>query len=175
MDILHSIREGTAADAGPLSSLIRDSFRDVAERFAITPENCPKHPSNCTREWIVADQDRGVRFFILSQGDEPVGCVGVESVGGGVGYLERLAVTPKRRRNGFGRELVLHAMEYASTIGVLRMSIGIIADQYELKHWYQRMGFVEVGIRRFDHLPFKVCLMEKDIPPFQRVEKHILS
>ena len=40
------IRKAHSHDVSVLSGLIRDSFCDVAERFGITPENCPKHPSN---------------------------------------------------------------------------------------------------------------------------------
>lgn len=45
------IREANSQDS-ILSGLIRDAFRGVAETFGLTRENCPKHPSNCTDEWI---------------------------------------------------------------------------------------------------------------------------
>lgn len=45
------IREANSRDS-ILSGLIRDAFRGVAETFGLTRENCPKHPSNCTDEWI---------------------------------------------------------------------------------------------------------------------------
>jgi len=54
------IRKANPFDVSLLSGLIRDSFYDVAERFGITPENCPKHPSNCTDKWIERDFRRGV-------------------------------------------------------------------------------------------------------------------
>jgi hypothetical protein len=54
------IREANSADVSLLCGLIRASFRDVAERFNLTPENCPKPPSNCTEEWLENDFVRGV-------------------------------------------------------------------------------------------------------------------
>ena len=36
------IRDATQADKEVIVALIRDSFRDVAEKFALTVENCPK-------------------------------------------------------------------------------------------------------------------------------------
>lgn len=41
------IREADIADITLLSSIIRNSYQTVAVRFGLTPENCPKHPSNC--------------------------------------------------------------------------------------------------------------------------------
>jgi hypothetical protein len=32
-----------------------------------------------------------------------------------------------------------------------------------LKQWYQRQGFIVTEIKRFPHLPFTVCLMEKTL------------
>ena len=45
-----NIRKASSGDSSMLSGIIRESFCDVAERFGLTSENCPKHPSNCTQE-----------------------------------------------------------------------------------------------------------------------------
>jgi hypothetical protein len=50
MEKTFRIREADPDDKVLLTRLIRDSYRDVAERFNLTPENCPKHPSNCNDE-----------------------------------------------------------------------------------------------------------------------------
>jgi hypothetical protein len=72
-----AIREATIADIEVLSNIISKSFRDVAERFSLTPDNGPKHLSNCTTSWIESDVARGVRYFMSSDG-KSCGCVGVE-------------------------------------------------------------------------------------------------
>jgi len=43
------------------------------------------------------------------------------------------------------------------------ISIGIINENSVLKNWYIKYGFIEKGLKRFDHLPFEVCFMEKEI------------
>ena len=73
-----SIVQAAEKDIDLLSRLIRDSFTDVANRFGLTPQNCPKHPSNYTRDWVETDMERGVRYFILISDGAAVGCVGVE-------------------------------------------------------------------------------------------------
>lgn len=158
-----SIYDATPEDADMLAHVIRESFRDVAKRFLLTPQNCPKHPSNCTSEWIQSDQARGIRYFVLSQEGELIGCVGLEASKNALFYLERLAVLPEWRRKGFGRALVGHALSVAKASGARRIGIGIIADHVELKQWYAKFGFVEVEKKSFPHLPFKVCFMELNI------------
>jgi N-acetylglutamate synthase-like GNAT family acetyltransferase len=157
------IRRATIEDLEVLASIIRGSFRDVAERFSLTQDNCPKHPSNCTTSWVESDMARGVQYFILSQNENPIGCVGLERPSIDVFYLERLCVLPEMRGKNFGGSLVRHALSYATSKGARKVSIGIIAEQTELKEWYKTFGFVEMEIKRFAHLPFQVCFMEFDI------------
>jgi ribosomal protein S18 acetylase RimI-like enzyme len=154
------IKIATNADANLLADLIRESFYDVAQRFALTPQNCPRHPSNCISEWIATDQTRGVVDFILSQDDQPIGCVGLEAPSPDLRYMERLSVLPQLRRRGFGRALVAFALLEAKSSGADRVRIGIIADHIELKAWYIKLGFVEQGTKSFPHLPFDVTFME---------------
>lgn len=159
----YSIRRATRDDIAVLAETIRKSFRDVADRFGLTPENAPKHPSNCTVEWIEGDMHRGVDYFILEDGDSVAGCVALERPDSKVCYLERLAVLPYKRRQGFGSALVKHVVAEAADAGVTCVSIGIIAAHTELKEWYQRLGFVEGETREFDHLTFSVMFMSYKI------------
>lgn len=157
------IKEATQDDCDVIVKIIKNSFRDVARRFSLTKDNCPKHPSNCTSSWIEADFSRGVEYFILYSGNKPIGCVGIESPGTDVCYLERLSVLPEMRGRHFGTRLVQHALECAATKKAIKVSVGIIAEQTELKEWYQKLGFVETQTKSFPHLPFKVCLMEYEL------------
>lgn len=153
------IRAGTQKDIAVLAEIIRSSFRDVAERFGLTQENCPKHPSNCTVDWVQQDMDRGVTYFILEDEGLVSGCVALELASLEWCYLERLAVRPPQRQRGFGRALVDYVLAEAKRLGAHRASIGIIAGQTELKNWYQKIGFVETETKEFAHLPFRVTLM----------------
>lgn len=57
-----SIKKAGIADISNLSDIIRHAYKDVAQCFGLTPQNCPKHPSNCTDEWVQSDLDRGVIY-----------------------------------------------------------------------------------------------------------------
>jgi len=153
------IRLGTMEDIGVLAEIISSSFHDVAERFGLTQENCPKHPSQCTVDWVQRDIERGVRYFILEDQGLASGCVALEMTSLELCYLERLAVLPHQRHRGFGRALVDHVLAKAKDSGAHQVSIGIIAEQTELKTWYQKIGFVEIETKKFAHLPFEVTFM----------------
>jgi N-acetylglutamate synthase-like GNAT family acetyltransferase len=159
------IRAGTQKDIAVLTEIIRSSFRDVADRFALTQKNCPTHPSNCTVEWVQKDMDRGVSYFILEEDGLASGCVALEPVGSDLCYLERLAVRPPQRRRGFGRALVEYVLAEAKRSGTRHVSIGIIAEQTELKNWYQKIGFVEAETNEFAHLTFRVTFMSYEANP----------
>ena len=153
------IREANSADISLLSSLVRQSYCDVAERFTLTPANCPKHPSNCTDEWIENDLARGVSYFILEHRNIPAGCAAIEKAEADLCYLERLAVLPHERKRGLGSQLVEHIFRAARERESKKISIGIIAAQTELKQWYRKFGFVEGETKEFNHLPFRVTFM----------------
>nr|MDO8082994.1 GNAT family N-acetyltransferase [Candidatus Freyarchaeota archaeon] len=153
------IREATRDDVSLLTTIIRNSFRDVAERFDLTPENCPTHPSNCTEEWINSALDKGITYYILENDSKPCGCVSLELARPEVCYLERLAVLPECRRKGFGGALVRHILEETLKKKARRVEIGIIAKHTELKEWYEKLGFSVKETVHFNHLPFDVTFM----------------
>ena len=157
------IRDANNADKDILIALIRDSFRDVAEKFGLTDENCPKFPAFNAKERIEGDFEKGLRFYILEEDGRACGCIALEKAGANVCYLGRLAVLPEYRNRGFGKALVNHLFERAEKIGIRRVEIGIISKHRKLKNWYRKFGFVRKGTKKFDHLPFTVAFMYKEL------------
>ena len=157
------IRKANSYDVSTLSGLIRDSFYDVAERFGITPENCPKHPSNCVDEWIEKDFGRRVSYYILEHNGLSQGCVAFEKSSPDLCYLERLAVVPEARGRGCGEKLVRLAFAEAEALGAKEISIAVIAGDEELKDWYKKIGFREEETKKFKHLPFLVTFMRYEL------------
>lgn len=154
------IRLATNSDIQILSELVSNSYQTVADRFCLTIDNCPKHPSNCTEDWILSDFERGVKYFILESDGKIVGCAALEIADSELCYLERLAVLPEKRNHGFGKQLVDSVFQNAKSLGCHRISIGIISKQHELKNWYIKIGFEKGITKSFDHLPFEVMFME---------------
>lgn len=153
------IRNATTDDAPLLAALIAGANQDIARRFGLDAANCPKHPSFCTTEWILADLGRSVTYFIAEDDGAAAGCVAFEDAGGNVAYLNRLAVLPGQRRKGTGGRLVRHVLDHAARLRVRSISIGIIAAHTELREWYGRRGFIEGETKSFPHLPFQVTYL----------------
>lgn len=165
------IRQANKADIDTLVTLLRNSFRDVAERFELTIENCPKNLAFCTKERIKSDLERGLKYYILEKDSQPCGCVAIEKAGSDVCYLERLAVLPQYRRKGYGKALVNHIFDQAGKNGVQKIEIGIIAEDKKLTNWYGKFGFVLKGTKKFDHLPFIVAFISAEIDDTNQTEK----
>ena len=155
----YQIREGTKEDIDVLVEIIQNAFEDVAQRFGLTLQNSPTHPSNCRPEWILREMNRGVTYYILENMGQPAGCVAVERINDEVCYLERLAVLPDERRQGFGEALVKHGLWQARRLKVCRVGIGLIAEHEELRNWYEKLGFEETESKSFPQLIFRVTFM----------------
>lgn len=157
------IRKANDSDIETLADVIRSSYATVAQSYNLTPDNCPKHPSNCTSDWLRKDVERGVIYYLIEKGSSILGCIAMEKANQETCYLERLAVMPEMRNRGLGHLLFGYFLNEAKSLGFNKIGIGIIAKQRELKEWYEKLGFVETGRKTFAHLPFEVAFMELNI------------
>ena len=143
--------------------VIRKSFGTVAEELSLTTEIAPTHPSFITIAQLEELRWKGLVFYGYFLDDKQVGFVTMEKADDSLYYLEKLAVLPEYRHNGYGRKLVRFILDMAAAKGAKKLSIGIIYEQKVLKDWYKDIGFRETGIRKFEHLPFTVGFMEIDL------------
>jgi ribosomal protein S18 acetylase RimI-like enzyme len=141
--------------------VIRDSFITVAKEFNLTKENCPTHPSFVSFNNLGDLVAKGVSLFGLFYDEKQIGFVALEKGDNDVYYLEKLAVLPAFRRQGYGRQLVDFIIGKVIAKRGKKISIGIIDESEKLKAWYQDNGFREIETKTFPHLPFTVCFMER--------------
>jgi ribosomal protein S18 acetylase RimI-like enzyme len=143
--------------------IIRRAFGTVAEEMGITEEVTPFFPAFITIERLEELRKRGAIFFGLFIDGQQAGFVAVEKENDGKFYMKRLGVLPEFRHGGYGRNLVDTVLEYVKNKGSRKLHIAIVNEQTRLKDWYLGMGFKEVSIQKFEHLPFRVCFMELSI------------
>jgi len=153
------------ADLNNSVNVIRDAFKTVALEFNLTCDNCPSSPAFVTFGQLRDLRIKGVKLFGLFQDSVQLGFVAVEQADDTVYYLEKLAVPPQYRRRGYGKKLVEFALEYVRSRKGKKVSLGMIDQSTALKDWYKKLGFCERGTKKFDHLPFIVCFMEKSLLP----------
>lgn len=157
------IRQADNADIVVLVTLLRSSFRNVAERFGITEENNPRFLAFCTNKRIESDFEKDLTYYILEKDGQPCGCVALERAKPGVCYLMRLAVLVEHRGKGYGKMLVHHIFEKARETGARRVEIAMISRDRKLKTWYKKLGFIQKSTKKFDHLPFSVAFMYREL------------
>lgn len=146
------------------TEVIRSSFKTVADEFNLNQSNAPTHTSNLTITSLMDAVGKGIVFYGLHIREKIIGCIGIEkSPEEHKYYIEKLAVIPENRHNGYGKMLMDFACEKIHQNDGKLISIGIINENIVLKKWYKDYGFVQKGLKRFDHLPFEVCFMEIEI------------
>jgi ribosomal protein S18 acetylase RimI-like enzyme len=145
--------------------VIRKAFKTVADEFGLTERTAPTNPAFITFGKLKQSLNQGTHLFGLVKNKQVIGCIAVERSDKDkrIFFIERLAVLPKARHRGQGTELMDFACSYIKSRGGKTVSIGIINENIILKTWYMAYGFKEISTKRFEHLPFTVCFLEKSI------------
>lgn len=141
-------------------NVIKDSFITVAREFNLTEENCPSNPAFINLGNLRMMKNKGIGMFGLFVKTNQIGFVAVEKADD-IFYLERLSVLPEYRHKGYGKLLIDFVFNYAKAQGAKKVSIGIMDENSVLKNWYKLYGFIETELKKYEHLPFTVCFMEK--------------
>lgn len=150
-------------DFAKLSQLLNDAFRPVADEFGLTRENAPTNNAFITVDELKYQLIDKREFFYYLEDDKTVGFIAIERSGRepNTFYIEKVAVHPTYRHKRIGLQLMNFAVDRIIRLGGQKISIGIIDTNIRLKNWYSSQGFIETTTKVFEHLPFRVCYMEK--------------
>ena len=145
--------------------IIRMAFRDAADRFSVTENKYPSHPSFADSAQLRGILENGGVFFGAFRNGAMFGCAGIEPFKheNDIWSLEKLAVLPDNRFSGLGSLLLDHARKAVGKYGGNRITAGIIDADTDLKNWYKRRGFTAAEIREVPGMPLNVRIMEKKI------------
>ena len=140
--------------------IIHRSFKTVAEEFNLTKDNCPNHTAFMPIDKLIRQFESGTDIFLYQHNGEYAGYFSLVNNGGSV-ELNNLSVLPEFRHLGIGKEMVEYAKDYViKNTSAKKINIGIIEDNTILKDWYETLGFIHTGTKKFDSLPFTVGFME---------------
>ncbi len=140
--------------------VIHQSFGTVAEQFGLTKENCPKHTSFIPLSFLEAQRNWGWKMYALYAGKKIIGYMSLSKESNDAFELHNLAVLPEYRHNGFGKLLLDYAKDVVKSSGGYVIKIGIIEESTILKNWYIANGFIHIGTKKYDHLPFTSGYLE---------------
>jgi len=115
--------EGWAAEQGYIQG-DRISLKDLEAELAAKPD---------------------MRLLIWREDGALQGCVSLEPMADGAGYLGSLTVEPSRQDGGAGRRLLAEAERIARQAGAERMQLTVIWVRETLIQWYRRRGYSPTG------------------------------
>lgn len=142
------------------AEVIRQSFATVAKDFGLTKENCPGHTSFVSNERLASKIKDGYFPYGYFVEGKLVGFTSLTEMGNGVYEMNDVSILPEYRHFGYGNELLDFCKAMVRELGGSKITIGIVEENTVLKDWYAANGFVYMGTKKFDHLPFTVGFME---------------
>lgn len=146
--------------------VLKEAYGTVARDFGLTKENCATNAAFLEADWLQKLLDKGLLLHKLYiEDDKQIGFVGIEKSlqNDDVLFIEKLAVLPEYRHQGYGQKLMEFAFEKIKELGGKKISVALIDEHVVLKKWYASLGFHAVRTKVFEHLPFHVCFMEREI------------
>lgn len=143
--------------------VIQNSFITVAEEFNITKENAPSYVVFATSIDKLEKQLSDGRLMYAYFNDNKI--IGYYSLVLNESRCEinNLCVLPEYRHGSIGKSLLEHALEKAKEQGCTKIEISIVEENEKLKMWYEKFGFKQTYIKKYDFFPFTCGYMEKAI------------
>jgi ribosomal protein S18 acetylase RimI-like enzyme len=153
------------ADLEVSTRIIREAFSTVASDFGLSIDNCPTNPAFINTEKLQNLLSESRELYLLYENSEAHGFVAIEKASDepGVYFIEKVAVLPDFRHRGLGKQIMEFAQERILQSGGNIASIAIIDENTRLKNWYRSLNFQETSTKKFDHMPFTVCFMKKQL------------
>lgn len=144
--------------------IIVRSFSTVAQEFGITKKNCPNHTSFITLKKLKKQYTDKRNMFLYVKDNKYIGYFSINKKDNGVYELDNLCVLPEFRHCSAGREMIKYAKKYVKdNLNGNKITIGIIDENAVLKKWYETLGFIYSGNKKFDNMPFTVGFMEMSL------------
>lgn len=152
-------------DLSEIVLVLNVSHATVAIKFGFTKENNPSNNAFIDEPALRSQLNKGIELYALSVNRKIIGCIAIEksSRETGLFYIEKVSVVPEYRNQGYGLHLMNFATAKIKESGGSAVSVALIDPHTKLKKWYAEQGFIETGTRDFEHLPFRVCFMNKQI------------
>ena len=156
------IREMEMEEIPECVNVIRTAFKTVADELGFTRENAPRFTAFATDDTRLQYQflvEHKPMYVYLHEG-KIVGYYSLAMLENGSVELNNLSVLPEFRHLGIGEKLVKDAIEKAKSFDKEKMELGIVEENKKLRMWYESLGFIHTGTKKFDFFPFTCGYME---------------
>ena len=152
-------------DLSEIVQVLNVSHATVAKEFGFTKKNNPSNNAFIDETELRSQLNEGIELFALLANRKIIGCIAIEksSKVTNLFYIEKVSIVPEYRNQGYGVQLMNFAISKIKESGGREVSVALIDSNRKLKKWYTEQGFIETVTRDFEHLPFHVCFMNKQI------------
>jgi ribosomal protein S18 acetylase RimI-like enzyme len=155
------------SDLTAVVQVLNAAHGTVAKQFGFTQETNPTNNAFIDSETLRSQLNSGIRLYGLTVDNILIGCIAIEesTKEAETFYIEKVSVLPEFRNQGRGVELMDFATDLIRKEGGRFVSIALIDSHAKLKSWYLSQGFQQTGVKAYEHLPFSVCFMNKELSP----------
>lgn len=155
----------SGSDLSMAIEILNKSHQTIAVEFGFTKQNNPTNNAFIDEQTLRTQLSKGIDLYVMSLDKKQIACIAIEKSLKEVGtfYIEKVSVIPEYRHRGYGEMLMDFATKKIKELGGKTISIALIDSNTRLKKWYNSQGFIETGTKDFNHLPFRVCFMSKNI------------
>jgi ribosomal protein S18 acetylase RimI-like enzyme len=151
-----------------ISNILNRAFLAFAQEYNFTKENAPNHLAYINSDGIEIWLNNGLKMYGYKMDDKIIGCVGYSFYKEQIYLIERLATLPEYRNLGVGKKLMGFIENKIRNMGGKIVEIHVTDKNIVLKKWYREQGYVEkkieeVNIPGIKKVPFKACVMNKEL------------
>lgn len=152
-------------DLSAIVNVLNISHATVARDFGFTKDTNPTNNAFIDEQTLLTQLNSGIDLYAISNNGKMIACIAIEqsSREPSTFYIEKVSVIPEFRNKGYGLKLMNFATSKIKALGAKTISISLIDSNQKLKNWYLLQGFAESSFKDFEHLPFRVCFMRKEI------------
>src|SRR4051812_24266742 len=129
----------TVGASDPTAAALLNAYAaELHERFVA------REPSRVETVASEYEQPEG-SFLVVWDGDEPVACGGVRSLGDGAAEVKRMYVVPDARGRGLGKLLLERLEAEASRLGYEKVRLDTASQLESAQALYRSAGYSEIG------------------------------
>jgi ribosomal protein S18 acetylase RimI-like enzyme len=155
-------------DSKIIANILNKAFLAFAREFNFTKENAPNHLAFINSDGVEAWLNNGLKMYGYKMKDRIIGCAGYSYYNDKLYVIERLAVLPEYRNLGVGKKMMKFIENRIKNIGGRIAEIHVTDKNTVLREWYKKQGYVEIRIEEVHipgmaALPFKACVMNKEL------------
>lgn len=154
-----TIRALTREDIPVFAALISASFAPVSDLYRLTQDMGLTPLTSRLEEGF----QKGERQFGAWAGDEPQGYFSVDVRDHNFFEINRLCVRPPAQRQGYGQQLLDHAIAEIRRSGGRAAVCAVIGEDTPVLRWLTRNGFFEEAVGCLPGMPCSVCILQRNL------------